>query len=214
MSFRALSLQEAFTKVDDFRRPQGKRYKLQAVLVLTCLAVMHGAQSEEEVAKWGEDEGRRWLRLLGIRQNRGPSQATIQRIFRGIDRSQLEAALDHWSRSYLMETGTGTVEVEREINGQGSISSSWELGRSESSLDTLSQWIEKTIRNHDSSNENVAIKIKDSFLKEIVLNDEGVCTDESERKGDLQTQEISEAGLKIWGLDYEEMNSRENIAWK
>jgi hypothetical protein len=157
MSSQALLLQEAFSNIDDFRHPQGKRYKLQAVLVLTCLAIMHGAKSEEDVARWGEGEGRKWLRLLGMRQHRCPSQATIQRIFRGVDRSQLDAALNQWTQNNLSETGSVMMKSQDKLGVEDDEHKSFGRDQEENSLNVLSQW-------------------------------------------------ISEAGLKIWGVDYEEMN--------
>ncbi|HKX26663.1 MAG TPA: transposase family protein [Blastocatellia bacterium] len=97
MSNRFLSLQEAFSEVKDFRNAQGRRYKLQSILALASLAMMHGAESEQAIAEWSETHGHRWLKFLGIKRKRGPSQATIHRIFKGLDRMQLESVLDRWA---------------------------------------------------------------------------------------------------------------------
>jgi hypothetical protein len=176
--------------------------------------MMHGAQSEEDVAKWGEDEGRRWLRLLGIRQHRGPSQATIQRIFRGIDRSQLEAALDQWSQIHLTERVSVETKSKSGLDDRECDSESWGSGREVNSLDTLSQWMGRVIQNIAGSDVNVSNKMSDPFLKEMVLMEGERSSDTNVGRRGLQTQEISEAGLKIWGIDYEEINSTQNNAWK
>ncbi|MBK7598508.1 MAG: transposase family protein [Acidobacteria bacterium] len=101
MSGQTTSLQDALSQVKDFRNRQGRRYQLQAVLVLACLGLMHGAQSEQAIAEWSENQGRRWWRLLGIRRRRGPSLSTIQRVIRGVDRRQLESAMSHWSHQVV-----------------------------------------------------------------------------------------------------------------
>lgn len=121
-SMQSMTLQEALSQVRDFRNPQGRRYQLQAVLGLACLAMMHGAGSEGAIARWGETEGRRWLRLLGIRRRRGPSLSTIQRIFRGVDRAELESAMRQWSGR--------TAEA---VPGE------------EAPLDTISRWVSEII---------------------------------------------------------------------
>jgi len=87
-------MQQVFSTVSDFRHPRGRRYSLEAILMLTGLAMMNGAQSEKEVIDWTRTEGRRWLDHIGIRRRKGPSLATLHRVFRGIDRGQLNSALE------------------------------------------------------------------------------------------------------------------------
>lgn len=130
MSGNVASLQDALAQVSDFRHPQGRRYQLKAVLVLSCLAMISGAQSEQAISEWSGTAGRRWIRLLGIRRQRGPSPATIHRIFRGIDRDQLEAALIQWSRQIIDSQPSRPSQSLKPV-----------LGPSESgSLNTMSQW--------------------------------------------------------------------------
>jgi hypothetical protein len=94
------SLQETLADADlyEFRQAQGKRYELQPVLVLSCVAMMCGAETEQEIAEWSLSHGQRWLKWLGIKNERGPRPATITRIFRGVDGERLEAALILWSQ--------------------------------------------------------------------------------------------------------------------
>lgn len=87
-------MQQVFSTVSDFRHPRGRRYSLEAILMLTGLAMLNGAQSEKEVIDWTRTEGRRLLDQIGIRRRRGPSLATLHRVFRGIDRRQLNSALE------------------------------------------------------------------------------------------------------------------------
>ncbi|MGE0103872.1 MAG: transposase family protein [Blastocatellales bacterium] len=94
MSRDVYRMQQVFSTVSDFRHPRGRRYSLEAILMLTGLAMMNGAQSEKEVIDWTRSEGRRWLDQIGIRRRRGPSLATLHRVFRGIDRGQLNCALE------------------------------------------------------------------------------------------------------------------------
>jgi DDE_Tnp_1-associated len=97
------SLQESLADAAlcEFRQSQGKRYALQSVLVLSCVAMMNGARSEPEIADWCARYGARWMKWLGIAGEKGPSAATLARIFRGVDGSRLEAALLDWSRQVL-----------------------------------------------------------------------------------------------------------------
>ncbi|HYE72785.1 MAG TPA: ISAs1 family transposase [Blastocatellia bacterium] len=94
-------LREALAEIADFRQASGRRYELTSILLLACVAMMCGARSEQAIADWGENYGRRWLQRLGIKRQRGPSQSTIHRVLKGIDCRQLEAALARWSQSVL-----------------------------------------------------------------------------------------------------------------
>jgi len=107
------SLQEALENAElgEFRQRQGKRYALQPVLLLSCVALMCGAQSEQEIAKWcSTDYGKRWIKWLGIKTQRSPSTATIIRIFRGVDCGRLEAGVILWTQQILESLQHSTDE--------------------------------------------------------------------------------------------------------
>ncbi|MFN0085686.1 MAG: transposase family protein [Blastocatellia bacterium] len=97
------SLQEALAESElrEFRQRRGKRYELQSLLLLSCIAMMNGARTEGEIAEWVGSNGERWLKWLGVRGGRRPSAATISRLFRGIDGARLEAALILWGAQVL-----------------------------------------------------------------------------------------------------------------
>ncbi len=73
---RVPPLRDALAEVAEFRQARGRRYELSSVLLLCCVAVMCGYRSQAAVAEWGTNYGRKWLRRLGIRRRRGPSQPT------------------------------------------------------------------------------------------------------------------------------------------
>ena len=97
------SLQDALAEAElrEFRERRGKRYELQSLLLLSCIAMMNGARTEAEIAAWLEASGERWLKWLGVRGGRCPSAATIARLFRGVDAARLEAALLLWGQQVL-----------------------------------------------------------------------------------------------------------------
>ncbi len=202
MSGSVPSLQEAFSEIKDFRHPQGKRYKLQAVLVLTCLAMMHGAQSEEAIAEWGENQGRRWLRLLGIRRRRGPSQATIQRIFKGIDRTHLESVMSHWSKEILTAVGSASAASDPDLDHRV-FRRDRELNnnyRPEDSLSALSDWVGLVMSQLPEFDLKINEERRDSLFESLTLSGDQ----------DASAQHVSAAGLKIWGVDYEAIDLKVN----
>ena len=101
MSTDVPSLAQALSLIPDFRQPQGRRYELLPVLLLSCVAVMCGCRSESAIADWGKNYGSTWLRKLGFKHGRGPSQPTLHRIFKGINHLLLESALRDWAQAVL-----------------------------------------------------------------------------------------------------------------
>ncbi len=69
----------------DFRDPRGVRHPLSAVLLLSCVAMLCGARGESAIAEWAENDGGTWRAPLGFTRPDGPSQSTVQRLFKGAD---------------------------------------------------------------------------------------------------------------------------------
>jgi predicted transposase YbfD/YdcC len=99
MSTHVPSLAQALSLVPDFRQAQGRRYELLPVLLMTCVAVLCGCRSESAISDWGHNYGSIWLRRLGFKRDRGPSQSTLHRILRGINQQLLERALSGWAQA-------------------------------------------------------------------------------------------------------------------
>jgi predicted transposase YbfD/YdcC len=85
----------------DFRDPRGVRHPLPAVLLLSCVAMLCGARGESAIAEWAENYGETWRDPLGFTRHDGPSQSTVQRIFKGIDCDLLENRLGAWSAQVI-----------------------------------------------------------------------------------------------------------------
>lgn len=95
------SLAAVLADFPDFRDPRGVRHPLHAVLLLSCMAMLCGARSESAIAEWAENYGETWRAPLGFTRADGPSQSTVQRLFKGIDCDLLEARLGHWAMQVL-----------------------------------------------------------------------------------------------------------------
>lgn len=62
---------------------------------------MSGCCSESAIADWGHNYGSKWLRRLGFKRDRGPSQSALHRIFKGINPLLLEQALSQWAQTII-----------------------------------------------------------------------------------------------------------------
>lgn len=85
----------------DFRDPRGVRHPLLAVLLLSCVAMLCGARGESAIAEWAKNYGATWRALLGFTRPDGPSQSTVQRLFKGIDCALLETRLGQWAAQVI-----------------------------------------------------------------------------------------------------------------
>jgi hypothetical protein len=93
-----LSLLEVFASPElvDHRRAQGRRHPLNAILALTAVAVLCGVRGQKGVLEFGRDRGRDFMRLFGFRKWRGPSEATLSRVFAALDVVAFEGCVSRW----------------------------------------------------------------------------------------------------------------------
>ena len=86
-----LTLVAALRSVPDPRQARGRRYSLQAILMLALTGVMAGARSWTALAQWAR-EGQHQVRLSGW----PPSLWTFRRVLCAVDIAAVEAALAAW----------------------------------------------------------------------------------------------------------------------
>ncbi len=86
-----ITLVAALASVPDPRQARGRRYSLQAILMLALTGVMAGARSWTALAQWARD-GQHQVRLCGP----PPSLWTFRRVLCAVDVAAVEAALSAW----------------------------------------------------------------------------------------------------------------------
>jgi hypothetical protein len=98
----SLSLLEVLAEVPDPRSRHGRRHPLPAILSLTVLAMLSGAQSYQAIAQFGRDKGIALAHLLGFRR-KTPTKSTFSVLFRILDVQAFEQAVSRWMASRVPE---------------------------------------------------------------------------------------------------------------
>jgi len=90
-----------FEAVPDFRRAQGKRHPLVAVLAIVTLALINQQNSLRQIAAWAQGLSGDARQRLPLRHNRVPSEATIRRVLHRLDVDALVQAIQEWVEEVL-----------------------------------------------------------------------------------------------------------------
>ncbi len=94
-------LVEVLAKVPDFRKSQGRRYPLPAILALACAATLCGYKSYGAMAQWGKNYGQGLAEALGFPRGKTPAVGTLHTVFRHLDKKALEQVLAAWANCVL-----------------------------------------------------------------------------------------------------------------
>jgi predicted transposase YbfD/YdcC len=155
-----------------------------------------GARGESAIAEWADNYGEPWRARLGFTHPKGPSQSTIQRLFRGIDCLALERCLGDWAAQVLAQLPTDNRPLPFEvlaIDGK-TLRTSRKCGAKDAHrLSALSQRLGVVLGQlavSDRTNEITAI---DDLLADLVLDGWVVTTDALLTQTDI-AQTIRTAG--------------------
>lgn len=103
----ALSLQEAFSSLEDPRVERHKRHKLLDIIILTICAVISGAEGWEAIEQFGKEQ-QDWLRKWIELENDIPSHDCIARVISRIDPANMSKCFMAWVQS-VAELSLGEV---------------------------------------------------------------------------------------------------------
>ena len=78
-------LVDVFAQIPDPRKARGKRHPLQAILALSCVALLCGYQSLLAISEWAHNYGLAYLSRIGFTRRYPPSQATWYHVLSKID---------------------------------------------------------------------------------------------------------------------------------
>jgi predicted transposase YbfD/YdcC len=111
MSRPKVAIVDAFADLPDPRVDRTKKHRLSDILVIAICAVVCGADSFEQIERFGEAK-REWLTgLLGL-ANGIPSHDTFNRVFAALDRTAFAACFSRWAAGLCSAAGLRPVSID------------------------------------------------------------------------------------------------------
>lgn len=171
-------LVEVFAELPDFRRRQGTRHSLVAILSLACCAMLCGYRSYSAIAEWGRNYGTRLAQALGFRQ-KTPCAATLHTVFRQVDRDALEARLGAWAERVMASTSPGlsTGEAAVALDGKTLRGSKKQGVPGAHLLSALSHHLGLTLAQQAVDGKTNEITQVEAVLSQLVLKDRVITMD-------------------------------------
>lgn len=97
-----MSLIESLRQVPDFRRKQGRRYPLIAVLLMTIMSIMSGRCRYREIAAFAKANQKEFLKFFHMKKRkRLPSHVTFREVLKGVDFDDVINAFNQWAAQYV-----------------------------------------------------------------------------------------------------------------
>jgi hypothetical protein len=112
-------LLKLFSTVTDYRKPQGKRHKLEHILYLSVLAGLMGATDYKQISIWIEKhiQKEQVKRLLGVEFISTPKKSVVSDVLAKVDSQEVEAVFRKWIRTYVDTTGKHLSVDGKVMNG-------------------------------------------------------------------------------------------------
>jgi hypothetical protein len=97
-----MNLIEHLQQIPDFRRKQGLRYPLLAVLLMTIMSIMSGRCRYREIAAFAKANQKEFLRFFHLKKRkRLPSHVTVREVLKGINFDTVLTAFNDWAEQYV-----------------------------------------------------------------------------------------------------------------
>lgn len=101
MDKQEMDIQSYFKKIQDFRRDQGKRYPLDAMLTIIVIGVMNGYTKYREIGRLAKRHEQVLIEAYGL-NNGVPSHVTIREIILKTDFEQVLLQFNLWAQSCVI----------------------------------------------------------------------------------------------------------------
>lgn len=106
-----------FEKLTDFRRAQGRMYKLSMIMIIVTMAIMSGYHSQRAMGDFIRKHRRALVLFFKPGKKRMPSYQTIGRVISRIDFKELSKIFYDWAKSYVKIDKGDYVSVDGKVIG-------------------------------------------------------------------------------------------------
>ena len=96
-----MTLIESLQTIPDFRRKQGRRYPLTALLLITIMSIMSGYCRYREIAAFAKANQQALLKFFHLKRRRLASHVTFREVIKGVDFDEVIVAFNHWASQYV-----------------------------------------------------------------------------------------------------------------
>ncbi|QOP42479.1 ISAs1 family transposase [Sulfurimonas sediminis] len=112
-------LLKLFSEVTDYRKPQGKRHRLEHILYLSVLAGLMGATDYKQISIWIEKhiQKEQVKRLLGVEFILTPKKSLVSDVLAKVDSQEVEVVFRKWIRTYVDTRGKHLSVDGKVMNG-------------------------------------------------------------------------------------------------
>lgn len=90
------TLLDYLATVPDFRRAEGKRYQLSALLVMSIMAIMSRCFGYREIARFLKANQSALVETFQLKRNKMPSHVTIRTVLKNLDFKSVSAVFSQW----------------------------------------------------------------------------------------------------------------------
>ena len=102
------NLYHEFSKVQDFRRAQGRSHNLSVVLIIITMSIMSGYIGQRAMGDFVKKNRKDLLKIFNPKKDKLPSYQTMARILENIKFDELIKVFSKWADNYT-KTNKGTL---------------------------------------------------------------------------------------------------------
>lgn len=95
--------------LQDHRRPQGQRYKLEHIILFSIMAFLSNAKSYRDISRFIKTRFEVLKKDFGLTWERAPGYTTIRNVIMGVDSEELEACFRSYTQSLIEGSNTSSV---------------------------------------------------------------------------------------------------------
>lgn len=115
-----ISLPDFFQEIEDPRREQGRRHRLEVVPAIATAAVLCGMNGYKAISDWAQGLSQKARERFGCRYNKGkyvvPSESTFRYVLIKVPPDQLDMAFQNWNAVNALEDESLAIDGKTMCN--------------------------------------------------------------------------------------------------